>query len=102
VKSTDAWLENPPSLLEGYEQRDVYNTDETGLFDVLPERTLVYNGETCYGGKHSKDRLPVLLCVNSDGGDKQVPIVIGKSSKLRCLKDVKNCQLNTTRTVKHG
>jgi hypothetical protein len=31
----------------------------------------------------------VLLCVNSDGTDKQVPNVIGKSSKPRCFKDVK-------------
>jgi hypothetical protein len=30
-----------------------------------------------------------VLRVNSDGIDKQVPIVIGKSSKPRCLKDVK-------------
>jgi hypothetical protein len=58
VKITDAWLESLPSLLEGYEPRDVYNADETGLFfNVLPDRTLAYKGETCLGGKHSKDRL---------------------------------------------
>jgi hypothetical protein len=58
VKSTDAWLESLPSLLEGYEPRNVYNTDETGLFfNVLPERTLAYKGETCHGGKHSTDSL---------------------------------------------
>ena len=28
--STDAWLESLPSLLGGYEPRDVYNADETG------------------------------------------------------------------------
>jgi hypothetical protein len=39
--------------------------------------------------KHSKDRLTVLLCVNSDGSDKQVQIVIGESSKPRCFKDGK-------------
>jgi hypothetical protein len=57
------------------------------FFNVLPDRTLAYKVETCHGGKHSKDRLTVLLCVNSDGSDKQVPIVIGKSSKPRCFKD---------------
>jgi hypothetical protein len=56
---------------------------------MLPERTLAYKGENCRGGKHSKDRQTVLLCVNSVGSDKQVPIVIGKSSKPRCLKDGK-------------
>jgi hypothetical protein len=90
VKSTDAWLEILPSLLEGYEARDVYNADETGLFfNAFPDRTLAYKGETCHRGKHSKDRLTVLLCVNSDGSDKQVLIVIGKSTKSRCFKNVK-------------
>jgi hypothetical protein len=64
---TFAELESLPSLLEGYEPRDVYNADEMGIFfNVLLERTLAYKGETCHGGKHSKDRLTVLLCVNSD------------------------------------
>ena len=30
----------------------------------------------------------MLLCVNSDGSDKKVPIVIGKSPKSRCFKNV--------------
>ena len=103
VESTDAWLESLPSLLWGYEPRDVYNADKTGLFfNVLPDRTLAYKGESCHGGKHSKDRLTVLLCVNSDGSDKQVPIVIGKSPKPSASRTLKNCQLNTMRTVKHG
>jgi hypothetical protein len=90
AESTDAWLESLSSLLEGYEPRDVYNADETGLFfNVLPDRTLAYKGESCHGGKHSKDRLTVLLCVNSDGSDKHLPIVIGKSPKPRCFKNVK-------------
>jgi hypothetical protein len=90
VESTDARLESLLSLLEGYEPHDVYNADETGLFfSLLPDRTLAYKGESCRGGKHSKDRLTVLLCVNSDGSDKQVPIVIGKSPKPRCFKNVK-------------
>ena len=58
VESTDAWLESLPFLLGGYELHDVYNGDETGLFfNVLPDGTLAYKGESCHGGKHSKDRL---------------------------------------------
>lgn len=30
----------------------------------------------------------MLMCVNSDGSDKQVPVVVGKS-KLHCFKDTK-------------
>ena len=84
VESTDPLLESLPSLQGGAfnEPRDVYNADKTGLFfNVLPDRTLAYKGESCHGRKHSKDRLTVLLCVNSDGSDKQVPIVIVKSLK---------------------
>jgi hypothetical protein len=103
VESTDALLESLPSLLGGYEPRDIYNADETGLFfNVLPDRTLAHKAESCHGGKYSKNRLTVLLCVNSDGSDKQVPIVIGKSPKPSASRTLKNCQLNTTRTVKHG
>jgi hypothetical protein len=102
VESTDAWLESLPSLLGGYEPHDVYSADETGLFfNVLLDRTLAYKGESCHGGKHSKDRFTV-LCVNSDGSDKQIPFVIGKSLKPSASRTLKNCQLNTTRTVKHG
>jgi transposase len=90
VESIDAWLESLPSLLEGYKPRDVYNADEIGkFFNVFPDRTLAYKGESCHGRKHSKDRFTVLLCVNSDGSDKHVPIVIGKSPKPRCFKKVK-------------
>ena len=63
VESTDAWLESLPSLLEGYEPRDVYNADETGLFfNVLPDRTLAYKGESCHGGKRSKDTHCATMC----------------------------------------
>jgi hypothetical protein len=41
--------------------------------------------------RSSKDsgKVTILLCVNSDGSDKQVPIVIGKSPKPRCFKNIK-------------
>jgi len=101
VESSDAWLESLPSLLGVYEPSNVYNADKTGLFfNVLPDRTLAYEGESCHGGKYSKDRLTVLLRVNSDGSDKQVPIVIGKSPKPRCFKNVKKSPIKYH--AKHG
>jgi hypothetical protein len=41
--------------------------------------------------RSSKDsrKVAVLLFVNSDGSDKQVSIVIGKSPKPRCFKNIK-------------
>jgi hypothetical protein len=90
VESTDTRLESLPSLLEGYEPCNIYNADKTGLFfNVFPDRNLAYKGESCHGRKHSKDRLNVLLRVNCDGSDKQVPIVTGKSPKPKCFNNVK-------------
>jgi hypothetical protein len=63
VQSTDAWLESLPSLLGGYEPRDIYNADKTGLFfKVLPDRTLAYKRESCHGGKHSKQTQCATMC----------------------------------------
>jgi hypothetical protein len=46
-------------------------------------------GEPCHGGKSAKGRLTVLLCTNSDGSDKRVPIVIGKVRETMMFKNVK-------------
>jgi hypothetical protein len=60
-ESTEAWLERLPSLLEGYEC-DIYNADEMGLFYVLPDRTLALKGESCHGGKNSRQTYCFTLC----------------------------------------
>lgn len=88
---TKSWLENLPKLIEGFEPHEIYNADETGLFfKCLPDRTLALKGEACHGGKNSKDRITVLLCSNSDGSDKLQPLVIGKSQRPRCFKNIKH------------
>ncbi|XP_070581288.1 tigger transposable element-derived protein 4-like [Ptychodera flava] len=82
------WKKKLPSLLEGYEPRDVYNMDETGLFfRSTANKTLFVKGEECRGGKKSKERLTVALCANMVG-DKEQPLVIGKSQKPRCFKNI--------------
>lgn len=87
---TSSWINELPKLLEGYEPRDIYNADETGLFyNCLPNGTLTLKGQSCHGGKGSKERISVLFCVNSDGTDLREPLVIGKSLKPRCFKNTK-------------
>ncbi|CAF1502617.1 unnamed protein product [Didymodactylos carnosus] len=44
--------------------------------------------EECNGGKKSKERYTILLCVNSTGEEKLKPLVIGKSLKPRCFKNL--------------
>ena len=82
------WLENVKHICEGYEVKNIYNTDETGLlFRTLINKTLSFKGEQCRGGKNSKERLTVLLCCNADG-DFMKTLVIGKSKKSRCFKNI--------------
>ena len=60
------WLESLlPGLLNDYSPENIFNADETGLFfKCLPDWTLTFKGETCSGGKQSKERLTVLVAAN--------------------------------------
>ena len=54
----DEWKIELHGLLKGYEPKDVFNADENGLiFKCLPDKTLIFKNEKCYGGVHSKERL---------------------------------------------
>lgn len=49
------WTEKLPSLINGYEPRNIFNADETGTFYWLqPNKTLTFKGETWSGGKKAK------------------------------------------------
>jgi DDE superfamily endonuclease. len=64
-------------------QTDMFNADETDFFRLTPDKTLIFKGQKCVGGKLSKDRNPVLLCDNADGTEKRKLLVIGKSKNPR-------------------
>lgn len=77
-------------LLKNYTSGDIYNADEFGLyFNVMPDKSFTFKGENCHGGKLSKERLTVLLCAINDGTDKLSSLVIGKSAKPRCFKNIR-------------
>lgn len=84
------WLEvTLPNLIRDYKLDDVFNLDETGLFyRLLPEKTLTFKGDSCQGGKKSKERLTVLLGANMTGTEKIEPLVVGKFARPRCLKNI--------------
>ena len=86
--TVDEWCKKVPDLITGYDPRDIYNMDETGLFfRALPDKSLSIRGEECKGGKRSKERITVMLCVNMEGQfDK--PYVIGKSAVPRCFRNL--------------
>ncbi|GFT18925.1 tigger transposable element-derived protein 6 [Trichonephila clavipes] len=89
------WQNSLSDLIKEYEPRNIFNTDETGLFfKCLPEKTFTFKKEKCHGGKHSKERLTILLTVNMDGSEKITPLVIGKSAKPRCFKGINSFPTN--------
>ncbi|KAG0410349.1 hypothetical protein HPB47_012536 [Ixodes persulcatus] len=84
-----AWVKSTIGpLLERYDERDVFNADETGLFfsNAAAENS---------GGKQSKVRITVLLCANMDGSEKVPPLAIGKSATLRCFKGKQKLKTTT-------
>ena len=78
-----------PSLLKGYEPRDIFNADETALFyKALPNKTLYYKNLPANSVKVMKERLSVFFCANMDGSEKMRPVVIGSSENPRCFKNI--------------
>ena len=64
--------------------------DETGSFwKGLPDASLNEKGKRCRGGKQAKQRNTWAFFVNAAGG-KEDPIVIGKSAKPHCFKNMKD------------
>lgn len=82
----DDWKKRLDTVVEGYELKDIFNADETGVFyRAMPSKSLVVRGETCSGGKKSKHRLTLLLACSATG-EKLKPFIIGHSKKPRCFK----------------
>lgn len=59
----------------------------------VPFNAFVFKGDNCHGKRHSKDCLTLLLCPNTDGSDKWISLVIGKSLKTTCFKNIKTLPL---------
>ncbi|XP_018494810.1 uncharacterized protein LOC108864181, partial [Galendromus occidentalis] len=78
-------------IIAAYSPNDVFNADESGLFyQSLPERSLTAKSDPCKGGKKSKLRLTALFCCNASGTEKRKILIVGKSNKPRCLRNVKS------------
>lgn len=71
------------------ESDNVYNADETGLFDgALPEHTYLFKNENAKGSEISKECITLLFCANMSG-KKQNLLAIEKGECSRCFKSVK-------------
>lgn len=96
IESTTEWLRSVwPEISNGYNENDIFNGDETGLFyKMTPDKTLKFKGEKCSGGKQSKDRITVWVCANMTGTEKRELTIIGKSKNPRCLKNCGQLPVN--------
>ncbi|CAG5040936.1 unnamed protein product [Parnassius apollo] len=91
VNKCSQWIEDLPVLLRNYSADDIFNADEAGLFyKCLPNKTFTLKGESCHGGKLSKERITILLGANMSGTEKLPILLIGKSKSPRCFKGVTN------------
>lgn len=88
---TAEWISKEwASIKKDFKDEDIFNGDETGLFfKMSPGSTLKFKHEKCVGGKMSKERLTVFVCANATGTEKRELLVIGKSQKPRCFKNIK-------------
>lgn len=82
------WKVKLAEIIKNYEPKNIANCDETGLFyRALPSKTLTLKKDKCVGGKQPKERLTILMCAFADGSLEK-PLVIGKSLKPRCFKNL--------------
>ena len=63
--TTDELKYRLPTIVNEYNDDDVYNVDETVLsFKAISPRSIVLRKEDCKRGKHPRERYTVLLCSN--------------------------------------
>ena len=90
----ETWSERLPDICRGYDPRDRFNADGTGLlWKATPTQTLNFKGQKCSGGgggggsmKHSKELVTIMVACNQDGTEKLPLLLIGKYAKHRCFR----------------
>ena len=90
TETVESWNERAREITRGWKAENIWNMDETGSFwRGLPEKTLSEKGRRCTGGKQAKQRLTWAFFTNA-AGEKEDPVVIGKSASPRCFKNLKS------------
>ena len=88
IDKAEEWKAFLASLCDGYTPANIFNMDETGYFyRALPNSTLNQVSKSCKGGKLAKDRVTVALTCSA-AGEKLQPLIIGKSKKPRCFRNI--------------
>jgi len=80
------------TLCGEYEEADIFNMDETGLFwKQAPSKGLSTTNRP--GVKKDKSRISIICCTNFTGTERMPLWLIGKSQKPRALKNVNSTAL---------
>ena len=66
------------------------STKQAVFFKALPEKGLAENKSQARGGKKSKTSLSIAFFVNAAGEKGIKPLVVGRSEKPRCFKNIKS------------
>ncbi|BFZ15182.1 hypothetical protein BsWGS_18221 [Bradybaena similaris] len=75
------WTKRLPDLCAGYELKDIFNADETGLFfRAFPNKSMLSKGDVGHGIKINKNRVTALVAVSATG-EKLKPLIIGRSAR---------------------
>ena len=79
------WTQLLPTITAGYDLKDVFNADETGLyFRALPQRSMTHASEDGKGVKVSREHLTVQVACSAT--EEKLPLLmIGKAANLRCF-----------------
>ncbi|GBO44628.1 Tigger transposable element-derived protein 6 [Araneus ventricosus] len=72
------WItETLSKILKDYKPENIFNADDTALFfQCLPQKTLTFKKEKCFGRKQSKSRLTAMLGTNMTAHQKLKPLVM--------------------------
>ncbi|GBO38669.1 Tigger transposable element-derived protein 6 [Araneus ventricosus] len=93
---SENWIKQTLSkILKDYKPENIFNADETALFfQCLPQKTLTFKKEKCFGGKQSKARLTVMLSANMTEHQKLKPLVMGRTINSRCFKGANSLEVD--------
>ncbi|KAF7671358.1 Tigger transposable element-derived protein 6, partial [Cucumispora dikerogammari] len=92
---TKEFLDIMQQKLIEYSKDNIYNMDETGLFNKLfPSKTVCKSVREGY--KILKDRLSIGLCSNFSGTHIMKSLIIGKPANSRCFCNWKQRSINYT------
>ncbi|GBM25899.1 Tigger transposable element-derived protein 6 [Araneus ventricosus] len=82
------WIIKLKSLLKGYDDKDIFNADETDLFyRALPDKTLCFKRAIVVVGKFQKS-VSLFCCVATCWETWKLQLLFGKAKKPRCFKNI--------------